>query len=139
MSHSNAAVPPQPKNRGKTGQTKRQRNEKGQFVKGTSGNKAGRPKLREEFKIFAQEKSIDALRMVHSILTSGETSNKDRLTAARLLMEYGYGRPAAELDRERLDLDRSRLEFERKRAEAAEKQDAVPIQIEWDGAEDLAE
>lgn len=126
-----------------TGQppAQRTRNKLGQFVKGNkaSGGAGGRPRLREEFKKFAQERSLDALRMVHSILTSGETSNKDRLTAARLLMEYGYGRPAAELDRERLDLDRSRLEIERKRAEAAEKQDAVPIQIEWDGAEDLAE
>ena len=110
MSNSETAVPPQPKNRGNTGVAKRQRNEKGQFVKGKSGNAGGRPKLREEFKAFAQEKSIDALKMVHQILYAEDTSGKDRLSAARLLMEYGYGRPAAELDRERLDLDRRRLE-----------------------------
>lgn len=117
MSHSNAAVPPQPKNRGKTGQTKRQRNEKGQFVKGHSGNVNGRKKLREEFKTFAQEKSIEALKMVYNVMTAAETNQRDRTAAARLLMEYGYGRPAAELDRERLEIDRGRLDLERKRVE----------------------
>lgn len=134
MSDSKTAVPPQPKNRTNTG--KRQRNDKGQFI---SGNKnGGRPKLREEFKAFAQEKSLDALRMVYNILAGEETNNKDRLQAARLLMEYGYGRPAAELDRERLEIDRGRLDLERQRVEKDQNPVMPEIVIEWEGAEDLA-
>lgn len=124
MSKAKTAVPPQPNNRTNTG--KRQRNDKGQFI---AGNKnGGRPKLREEFKAFAQEKSLDALRVVWQIMEGAETNNRDRLAAARLLMEYGYGRPAAELDRERLEIDRGRLDLERQRVEK-DSADAVPIEV----------
>lgn len=119
MSKSKTAGPPQPRTRDKHGR----------FVKGNGGSgKGGRPKLREEFKAFAQEKSLDALRMVYNILAGEETNNKDRLQAARLLMEYGYGRPAAELDRERLEIDRGRLDLERQRVEK-DSADAVPIEV----------
>jgi len=132
MSHSNAAVPPQPKNRGKTGQAKRQRNEKGQFVKGHSGNVNGRKKLREEFKTFAQEKSIEALKMVYNVMTAAETNQRDRTAAARLLMEYGYGRPAAEFDRERVQMDRERLEMDKKRADLESGEKSIKIVLSDD-------
>lgn len=137
MNKGKAAEPPQPQKRTDNGTQKRQRNNKGQFVAGNKGG--GRPKLRAEFKAFAQEKSFEALKVVWEILLDSDTNQRDRLSASRILLEYGYGRPAAELDKDRLDLDRSRLELERKRVEAADKQEAAPIQIEWDGAEELAE
>ena len=119
MTKNNAAVPPQPNNRNET--RTRQRNEKGQFVRGNKNG--GRPKLREEFKKFAQEKSIEALKMVYNVMTAADTNQRDRTAAARLLMEYGYGRPAAEFDRERVQIDRELLETDKKRAdlESAEK------------------
>lgn len=104
MSKADSGVPP----------PQRTRNKLGQFVKGNkaSGGAGGRPKLREEFKKFAQEKSYDALKVVWGIMVGEETNARDRMSAARILMEYGYGKPAAEFDRERLDLDRARFERE---------------------------
>ncbi len=104
MSKAKSGVPP----------PQRTRNKLGQFVKGNkaSGGAGGRPKLREEFKKFAQEKSYDALKVVWGIMVDKKTNARDRMSAARILMEYGYGKPAAEFDRERLDLDRARFERE---------------------------
>ena len=104
MSKAKSGVPP----------PQRTRNKLGQFVKGNkaSGGAGGRPKLREEFKRFAQEKSYDALKVVWGIMVDEKTNARDRMSAARILMEYGYGKPAAEFDRERLDLDRARFERE---------------------------
>lgn len=93
--------------------------------------------MREEFKRFAQEKSLEALKAVWGVLENEMTNQRDKLAAARLLMEYGYGRPAAELDRERLDIDRKRLEMEQKRVERDDAQTATVV-VEWDGAEEFA-
>ena len=128
MTKTNAAVPPQPNNRNETGT--RQRNEKGQFVRGNKNG--GRPKLREEFKKFAQEKSIEALKMVYNVMTAAETNQRDRTAAARLLMEYGYGRPAAEFDRERVQMDRERLEMDKKRADLESGEKSIKIVLSDD-------
>lgn len=128
MTNNNAAVPPQPKNRNETGT--RQRNEKGQFVRGNKNG--GRPKLREEFKKFAQEKSIEALKMVYNVMTAADTNQRDRTAAARLLMEYGYGRPAAEFDRERVQMDRERLEMDKKRADLESGEKSIKIVLSDD-------
>ena len=128
MTKNNAAVPPQPINRNETGT--RQRNEKGQFVRGNKNG--GRPKLREEFKKFAQEKSIEALKMVYNVMTAADTNQRDRTAAARLLMEYGYGRPAAEFDRERVQMDRERLEMDKKRADLESGEKSIKIVLSDD-------
>jgi len=133
MTKTNAAVPPQPNNRIETGT--RQRNEKGQFVRGNKNG--GRPKLREEFKKFAQEKSIEALKMVYNVMTAADTNQRDRTAAARLLMEYGYGRPAAEFDRERVQMDRERLEMDKKRADLESGEKSIKIVLS-DDLRDLA-
>lgn len=108
MSKAKMAEPPQPRIRDKSGK----------FVKGQTGcsNSPGRPKLREEFKQFAQEKSLDSLKVVWSIMTGDGEKASDRLTAARIMLEYGYGRPAAEYDRERLDIEVKRLDMDQKAA-----------------------
>ena len=135
MNKTEAAVPPQPNKRPEIGQ--RQRNEKGQFVRGNRSG--GRPKLREEFKKFAQEKSLEALKVVYNIMMGEDTSHKDRTYAARLLMEYGYGRPSAEFDRERLDMDRARLEIERARMERETDEAAKNKEIRVVLSDDLLE
>lgn len=144
MSKAKMAEPPQPKNRTKTGQ--RQRNDKGQFVPGNKNG--GRPKLREEFKQFAVEKSIEALQVVYGIMTDVTTNQRDRTAAARLLMEYGYGRPAAEYDRERLGVDMERMELEkrkyadeREQHQEAGKASTIRVVFENDGltTDELAE
>lgn len=106
MSKSKNAVPPQ----------QRIRDKSGRFIKGQTGNahSPGRPQLREEFKQFAQEKSLETLKVVWAILTGADTNHKDKLSAARIMLEYGYGRPAAEYDKERLELDKRKVEAELK-------------------------
>lgn len=98
MNTKKNADPPQRKTRDKLGR----------FAPGNKSSKGagGRPSLRDEFKKFAQEKSFEALQVVYGIMTGTDTNQRDRTAAARLLMEYGYGRPSAEYDRERLDIDR---------------------------------
>ena len=113
MNKTKSAQPPAQKTRDK----------QGRFVKGVKGSGqmgGGRPKLREEFKRFAQEKSLEALRIVYGIMMDEATNQRDRTAAARLMMEYGYGRPAAEYDRERLELDRKRLEQDNEQTKAIE-------------------
>lgn len=63
------------------------------------------------------------------------TQAKDLIAVTRLFLEYGYGRPAAEYDRERLDLDTRRFEAERKEASG----DRVIQVILSDDARELAE
>lgn len=125
MSNNKKAVPPQ----------QRTRNELGQFVAGNKASKGagGRPKLKEEFKKFAQEKSIEALKVVYGLMLDENTKPGDRTYAARLIMEYGYGKPSRELDRERLDLDRQVAEAQIKRMEReAEDEKAISVTVAFD-------
>lgn len=120
MSKSKTGVPPPPGTRDKLGR----------FVpgcKGSSKGAGGRPKLREEFKKFAQEKSFEALQTVFAIMMTG--ADKDKLVAARLMMEYGYGRPAAEYDRERIDIEHARLELDKRRSDVELNQSDGPKNI----------
>jgi hypothetical protein len=132
MSKAKSAVPPPQEKWTVNGRT---RDKKGRFVPGDVGNKAGRPKLREEFKAFAREKSLEALQVVYGIMVDAETSGRDRTAAARLLMEYGYGRPAAEYDRERLDLEIRRVDSDISRNNAGPQ----VIEVVWgDDTEDYS-
>lgn len=135
MNKAKNAVPPPQENRANTGQ--RQRDEKGKFLPGNKNG--GRPKLRAEFKQFAQEKSLDTLKEVWSILICAGEKTSDRLTAARIMLEYGYGRPAAELDRERLDLDIKRMELDERRHAWEREQEEGPreqtIHVVYENAE----
>jgi hypothetical protein len=117
MSKAKMAEPPQLKTRDK----------QGRFLKGVKGSGqmgGGRPKLRAEFKQFAQEKSLETLKVVWSILIGDGEKASDRLTAARIMLEYGYGRPAAEYDRERLALEIRRTEMDEKKQEAENNENA---------------
>ena len=114
MSKAKTRATPSPQNRGKAG---RARDSSGRFMKGASGNPGGRPTLPSELKELARSLSMEGLQYVAAMLRRETTSDRDMLAAVRLLMEYGYGRPAAELDRERLEIDRGRLDLERKRVE----------------------
>jgi hypothetical protein len=72
---------------------------------------------------------------VAAMMRREDTSDRDRLAAVRLMLEYGYGRPAAEYDRERFDLEKARFEAERKQASG----DRVIQVILSDDARELAE
>ena len=69
------------------------RDKNGRFIKGNSGNKTGRPKLPVEFKTLAKEKSLPALQAVIAIAENPCSDPKDVISAARLIIEYAYGKP----------------------------------------------
>ena len=97
----------------------------GRFVKGQSGNRTGRAQIPQEIKQFCKEKSMRWLLKLDMLGDREDTQAKDLIAIARLFLEYGYGRPAAEYDRERLDLETKRVELEGKRVDADMlKQDA---------------
>ena len=125
MSTKKTAEPPQQKTRNKLGQ----------FVAGNKSSKGagGRPKLREEFKNLALELSVEALMVVKEIMTNPTSKAGDRAYCARLIMEYGYGRPSLEYDREKLELDKRLTEAQiRKLEHETEDDKAVSVTVAFD-------
>jgi len=88
----------------------------GRFLKGNSGNKTGRPQIPQEIKQFCKDMSMKWLLRIDALGDKEGTQAKDLIAVTRLFLEYGYGRPAAEYDRERFDLEKARFEAERKEA-----------------------
>ena len=134
MSNKKRAAPG-PQSRKSTGNP---RDDKGRFVKGVSGNPGGTKQLSPEMKQFARDRSLKGLQKLDAMLDRETTQDKDVIAVVRLFMEYGYGRPAAELDRERLELDMKRLQIEQQRADVATASGPSIVTIEWNGAEELA-
>lgn len=122
MSTKKTAEPPQQKTRNKLGQ----------FVSGNKASKGagGRPKLREEFKELATKLSIEALMVVREIMNDPEAKAGDRAYCARLIMEYGYGRPSLEYDREKLDIDKKMAEAQIRKIDKETNDTDEPQQVE---------
>lgn len=78
------------------GQPSRQRDAKGRFVKGVSGNPGGRPVLPPEFRKYGRE-SVTRLR---AIADDPETPAKLRADIERFFFEAVYGKASALADRE---------------------------------------
>ena len=121
MSKAKSAGPP-PQNRGPDGR----------FLKGNRANPGGRPQIPIEIKQLARELSLEGMQHVAAMMRRETTSDRDMLAAVRLLMEYGYGRPAAELDRERVQMDRERLEMDKKRADLESGEKSIKIVLSDD-------
>ena len=69
------------------------RNKKGQFVKGQSGNKNGRPKIPQDLREAFRASGMEAYRVLREILLNTEEAARDRIRAAEIILERGYGKP----------------------------------------------
>ena len=127
MSKEKKVQPPAPQSRTGAG---RQRDGSGRFVKGASGNPGGTKHLSPEMKKFAQDKSLKGMKRLDKMLDDPDTQDKDVIAVVRLFLEYGYGRPSAEYDRERLELDRKLTEARIAQIEKDTNETDGPQQIE---------
>lgn len=68
--------------------------------KGTVGNKGGRPSVKDELKGF--NLSIphveDAFRVVSEIMLNETSNSRDRIAAAKIIIEYACGKPKETVD-----------------------------------------
>ncbi len=68
------------------------RNSNGTFSRGNSGNPAGRPRSDAAVAELAMAHGPAAIQALAEVLGTG--SNMERVTAARILLDRGFGRPA---------------------------------------------
>lgn len=130
MSTKKKVQPPAPQSRTGAG---RQRDGSGRFVKGISGNPGGTKHLSPEMKMFAQEKSLKGMKRLDNMLDNPDTQDKDVIAIVRLFLEYGYGRPSAEYDREKLDIDKKMAEAQIRKIEKETEDDkAVSVIVSFD-------
>lgn len=63
--------------------------------KGTIGNKGGRPSIKDELKgvDLASPHVEESFEVLASIMKSSQENSRDRISAAKLLIEYAVGKP----------------------------------------------
>ena len=75
-----------------------ERDSKGRFVKGHGKNGAGRKKQPQEFRELLETNAPKALEAVIDIMNDPGASNRDRLTAASIVIERTYGKVPVAVD-----------------------------------------
>lgn len=63
------------------------------FKPGQSGNAAGTSKAVVALRDFAQTKAMAALEVAAEVMTNTESSNADRLNAAKIILDRAMGKP----------------------------------------------
>lgn len=74
------------------------RGEHGRWLPGVSPNPGGRARGVHDFRALARQHGPKALRQVVAILEADDTKTSDRLRAAQLLIEWGYGKVVTQQD-----------------------------------------
>lgn len=82
----------------RTGDEQVAREKNGRFKKGVSGNNGGRPKLPEELKEAFKAAAPDALRVLVGIINDETARHSDRIRAAEVVLDRGYGKPVQAVD-----------------------------------------
>ncbi len=82
------------------------RDERGRWLRGTSGNPGGRPKEVAEVRELARQHTIEAIETLVEIMRHG-SPDRVRVEAARVLLDRAWGRPTehVELQGPRIVLD----------------------------------
>lgn len=69
------------------------RDSKGRFVKGQSGNKRGRKKIPKTVREAFEAAGMDAFLVLREIMLNPDAADKDRIRAAEIILDRGYGKP----------------------------------------------
>ena len=103
------------------------RDNKGRFVKGHSDNGAGRKKQSPEFRALLTTNAPKALETVIQIMNDKSASNRDRITAAGIVLDRAYGKAVANVHIESKNdmLEDIRAEMERIRQNAGQDPETV--------------
>lgn len=75
-----------------------ERDGKGRFVKGKSGNRSGRPAVIVKVRDLARAHTEDAIAALVSIMTDPDGDTGPRVRAAEALLDRGWGKPSQPLD-----------------------------------------
>lgn len=75
-----------------------QRDAQGRFQKGVSGNRGGRKRLPDDLKDALRAACPEALRVLVSVLEDEKARDADRLRAAEIILDRGYGKPTQAVD-----------------------------------------
>lgn len=106
------------------------RDGKGRFVKGHAPNGAGRKKQTPEFRELLSTNAPKALEAVVKIMNDPGASNRDRLTAASIILERAYGKvpTALVIGEPKVEaLDDIRQEMEKIRQQSREREEGEPF------------
>jgi hypothetical protein len=68
------------------------------FEKGKSGNPGGRPKLVKSVRKLAQQHTFKAMNALICVLDDVDAPARDRIVAAREILDRGWGKPYLEYE-----------------------------------------
>lgn len=91
----------EPGNRKDTG-----RDSKGRFTKGKSGNPNGRAKIPADLKEAFKAQCPKALDILVGIMNDPVSKDNDRIRAAEIILDRGYGKPAQAVELETKNVPR---------------------------------
>lgn len=89
------------------GNQARQRDSKGRFIKGVSGNPRGRPKTDEEIKEALRELVPKSIEVLKEIIENRGARDQDRIRAIELIFDRVYGRPFQQMQVEDTTVDKT--------------------------------